>query len=166
MSLLLCIAAAVIWVLSYQLTQYVGWSDQRQFYGALSIAGLLRVEHGTYPGRPGFSYEQRNEINETLWNEAAARDRRGGVFKQLGFAYSYIDYYSNGKEVRQSIYLPHWSLVAFFGLLSLFKLIALLRRRPHGPGLCAACGYDMRATPDRCPECGGVPASLRQIEQH
>jgi hypothetical protein len=53
------------------------------------------------------------------------------------------------------IALPYWFLVIVFGVLPMgpFKG-AWQRRRRRRRGLCITCGYDIRASSNRCPECG------------
>jgi len=45
--------------------------------------------------------------------------------------------------------------------LGIYRPIIYLKReyprRKRVPGMCDNCGYDLRATPDRCPECGTAP---------
>jgi hypothetical protein len=52
-----------------------------------------------------------------------------------------------------------WVIAAIAcALLPLWRGPALIRRRVQSRrirlGLCPACGYDIRAAPNRCPECG------------
>jgi hypothetical protein len=63
-----------------------------------------------------------------------------------------------------SITAPAWFFAMLFALPPLIRLAglrrALIARRRRRMGLCARCGFDLRASPYRCPECGAVPSSI------
>jgi hypothetical protein len=159
LSLLAWVAVCVLWVRSYSLSQFVGWSDRDRFVGALSMRGLVRLEHGSYPSEDqGWSYVAYPTpagAAAGLWQELLARDRHGGRLRAIGVASARIDYTGDGTRVRRALYLPHWLPAAATMAAPALRLRRTLRaRRRTATGCCRRCGYDLRATPDRCPECG------------
>jgi hypothetical protein len=60
------------------------------------------------------------------------------------------------------VMIPTWLPLLLLGILPAFTLRRLIaRRQRRRAGLCRHCGYDLRATPDRCPECGAVPGASK-----
>jgi hypothetical protein len=117
------------WVLDY----WHGDLDRSQRSSPPSITITVTPPPGALPARPG--------VQDFAWH---------------GFEYhaDVRNVRPNDRWVRQ-IWFPHWTL----GILGIIPLIALFlrgarRRSRIRRGLCGECGYDLRASQHRCPECG------------
>jgi hypothetical protein len=56
--------------------------------------------------------------------------------------------------------IRYWIPCAFFGAMGAFLIWLRGWRLPRSSG-CPKCGYDLRASPERCPECGtSAPSRL------
>ena len=67
--------------------------------------------------------------------------------------------YGADRTVITAVVAPWWMLTLTGLPLPLAAALRRARARRPPAGLCPSCGYDLRATPARCPECGASPAS-------
>ena len=98
------------------------------------------------------------------WNPARAGHR---IWRRLGFQGYYLrdvrpvpDLGYVQRSVLWRVGMPLWSLAVVTAMPCVLWLLRWrVRRRRDRVGLCPVCGYDLRATPGRCPECGASAAA-------
>ena len=57
--------------------------------------------------------------------------------------------------------IPHWLMLLISAPIPAWRFLQARRDRKRlRSGLCVRCGYDLRASPDRCPECGTPATSI------
>ena len=182
LSLLLCVAVVALWVRSYW--HWDGLHRAQMSPGGLtwvsksfsSSSGMLWADiwRGSYQDRSIALYEWHTL--QRIRKEAA--DRSGGSATARPDAWTYsgvrprpaltpeesfgIHYVRKRDQIAPGVVhytlhagIPHGLVAALAVILPAVRTWSWLRRRHrHRVGLCPACGYDLRATPGRCPECG------------
>jgi hypothetical protein len=163
LSMLLCVAACMMWMRSDRTRDCLSASGPHWASAVESDAGRLSVVITWYEAPkplPGWQFALHHQ--ELYWDPTLIPP----VWAAFGF------------EGRREIGLPsmasrqpRWTLSALtvpywavFGAGLPAPLLTLMRRVcgrwRRGQGRCPVCSYDLRATPNRCPECGTVAASV------
>jgi len=147
LSLLLCVTACALWVRSYWLLEGCSWYDVNHHYFQVSSlkGGLWLHRNAAVP--TGFNIRPGSfQIKVTVGSMPPTT---------LGFHASHGPF-------QWTAAVPYWAIFLLTALAPATTAARLVRSRFSGvpPGACRHCGYDLRATPDRCPECGMEAAGV------
>ena len=150
-SLLLCVASAGFWARSYFVADDVSWWSWWHGVGVMSIRGRLICWQATALPPGGVSVAAGMRWSNSVKPSAGLPQPGGSLFwprEEIGFGVL-----RDPRFVARELYLPQGMLALALAILPICW--ARLRRRTWAPeGFCAACGYDLRASTGRCPECG------------
>jgi hypothetical protein len=91
--------------------------------------------------------------------------------RHFAFGINLIDIHTTEGSALSEVSFPTWYFACISGVMPLLwgiryrvtrrARLDLFRRMQLGELPCCSCGYDLRATPDRCPECGTVPEKVK-----
>jgi hypothetical protein len=168
LSLVLFVATVVLWVRSYRFTERVYWQCDGGSRSVRSARGYLVVDllladwsdHADLFHGPRYERDEvRPPFNWLLMLGGSSGDR-DTFWVRGGFAWYEKRNRARGTLAAMGV-APFWSIAAITAALPVgwtaMKWRSRVRRRRRcNAGVCAACGYDLRATPERCPECGAV----------
>lgn len=109
------------------------------------------------PFRAGLASFSRRSISIFSLDDLSTTPGRGVTLKLPGMQFQ-TERDSAGRRQFQFRIVTAWLLAA----TSVLPLLALYRMRWRPPNVCRGCGYDLRATPHRCPECGRPAETLKR----
>jgi hypothetical protein len=147
-SLMLCVATVVLWVRSqFRWDQIVvdtpgSWFQIGLRTGGISLNRFIRATPSKWRVRREGPFQgKQNLVN----------------LPDMTFA-NWLGFHSFHRGGEHAMTVPYWAICLPLALSpGLWVLRWNHRRRRSARGLCPSCGYDLRATPERCPECGVVP---------